>query len=231
LAVGGDGAGSGPLLHAVARTGAFERLWFQPAGAAAAALGAALESGGDGPAGRALGPSYNAHEIRTFLRSRSVEPEDIGRDDVAAGVASLLDGKRRIGWFAGRLEFGEQAPASRSVLSLPGRSPARDAVLAVPAERAGELLSVDDRVRSPLAPAGTEPDAPVVFRADREEHRALHALLRAVEAAGRKPVLECRPLAGPGEPLACTPRDAFETAERGELDALVMERYVVRPRP
>jgi predicted NodU family carbamoyl transferase len=231
LAVGGTGAGGGALIRTVTRTGAFERLWFQPGGAAAAALGAALESGGGGPAGRPLGPSYNAHEIRTFLRSRSAEAEEIGRDDPAAEVAPLLDGDRRIGWFVGRVEFGEHAPASRSVLALPGTSPAPDAVLAVPAERAAELLPTDERVTSPLAPAGTEAGAPVVFRADREEHRALHALLRALEGAGRAPVLECRPLAVPGAPLACTPRDAFETAETAELDALVMERYVVRPRP
>ena len=101
----------------------------------------------------------------------------------------------------------------------------------MPAERAAELLRADDRVTSPLAPAGADSGAAIVFRADREEHRALHALLRALEATGRDPVLECRPLAAPGQPLACTPRDAFETAEHGGLDALVMERYVVRPHP
>jgi predicted NodU family carbamoyl transferase len=231
LAVGGRGSGSAELLRRLTRTGAFERIWFQAAGAAAAAVGAALDSRGEAGAGRPLGPSYNAHQIRTFLRSRAAEPEEIDRDDPAAAVAPLLDGERRVGWFAGRMEFGEQAPATRSVLSLPGSAPAADAVLAAPADRAASLFDADDRVRSPLAPAGTGPDAPLVFRVDPEEHRALHALLRALEARGRAPVLECRPLAAPGEPRACTPRDAVETAERGGLDALVMERYLVRPRP
>lgn len=231
LAVGGAGAGGVELVRRVTHSGAFERIWFQPAGAAAAALGAALSSFEGGAAGRPLGPSYNAHEIRTFLRSRHAVPEEIDRDDVSAAVAPLLDAGRRVGWFAGRLEFGEQAPASRSILSRPGSTPSPDAVLAVPADRAAALFPLDERVRSPLAPAGTAPDAPVVFRADREEHRALYALLEAVEAGGCAPVLECRPLAAPGEPLACTPRDAWETAERGGLDALVMEKYVARPRP
>jgi predicted NodU family carbamoyl transferase len=231
LAVGGAGAGRGDLVRRVTRSGEFERLWFQPAGAAAAALGSALSGSGRTAAGRPLGPSYNAHEIRTFLRSRQAEAEEIERDDPAAAVAPLLAAGRRVGWFAGRMEFGEEAPASRSILARPGSPPAPDAVLAVPADRAASLFDLDPRVRSPLAPTGTGADAPVVFRVDPEEHRALHALLRAVETEGAPPVLECRPLAAPGEPLACTPRDAFETARRGGLDALVLERYVVRPRP
>jgi predicted NodU family carbamoyl transferase len=231
LAVGGGGSGSADLLRRLTRSGTFEHIWFQAAGAAAAAVGAALESRGEAAAGRPLGPSYNAHQIRTFLRSRAAEPEEIDRDDPSAAVAPLLDGERRVGWFAGRMEFGERAPATRSILSLPGSAPAADAVLAAPADRAASLFDLDARVTSPLAPAGTGADAPLVFRVDREEHRALHALLQALEARGHAPVLECRPLAAPGEPLACTPRDAFETAERGGLDALVMERYLVRPRP
>lgn len=241
LAVGGTGAGSDAVIRGVTRAGGFERIWFQSAGAAAAAVGAALGSQEREAAGRPVGPAYNAHQIRTFLRSRDARSEELPRDDVAGAVAPLLEEVARLGWFAGRMAFAERAPASRSILSFPGSAPpdaevpaadaAPDTVLAVPAGRAAALFDLDERVLSPFAPSGKNPDGPLIFRADREEHRALHALLEAIEAGGRPPVLECRPLARAGEAVGCTPRDAFEAAESRGLGALVMERYVVRPRP
>jgi hypothetical protein len=116
------------------------------------------------------------------------------------------------------------------VLRLPpaGADPleaaADDAVLAVPAERAPALFALDRSILSPLVASGPG----FVLRVDREEQRALHAVLEALESVGRPPCALARPLARPGEPVACTPRDAWEAFQTLTVDAIVMERHLVR---
>jgi predicted NodU family carbamoyl transferase len=98
-------------------------------------------------------------------------------------------------------------------------------------ERAADLVTVDGDVRSPLVLArprsGASRDARVTLRADAENHRALHAVLRALDAAGRQPVVTMRPLAREGRAVACTPRDAWDAFLESDADVCVMERYLV----
>lgn len=254
LVVSGPGAAARETVAALTRGHPFSEVWVQPAAAAGAdALGAALRfASGDGEIadrakiGRALGPGYNAHQIRTFLRSRDVQPEELPRDDTAPAIAALLAEGRTVGWFAGRLGLGDDTAATRSVLCRPDvdTGPAGESILAVPDESAAEHFEIDPGVRSPLAaavpvpacrerlgPAGAvEADPVLVFRADRQEHRAFHDLLSAVGSGGGLPVLAVRPLASAGQPVACTPRDAYEAFAELGIDALAMERYLVRAR-
>jgi predicted NodU family carbamoyl transferase len=181
-------------------------------------------------AGRSLGPGYNSHQIRTFLRSREARAEELSRDDAAAAVAALLAAGETLGWFVGRVECGPETAATRAVLRLPpaGADPLEaagdDEVLAAPTDRAAALFDCNPRVLSPLVASGPG----FVLRVDREEQRALHAVLEALEAAGRPPVVLARPLARPGEPVACTPRDAWEAFETLPVHAIIMERHLVR---
>jgi predicted NodU family carbamoyl transferase len=234
VVVGGARASDRAVLRRVSSgSGGGAPIWIESQ-RGAEATGAALHGTASRDevrkSGRSLGPGYNAHQVRTFLRYRDVAAEELPRDSAAAAVAGLLAAGRTVGWFAGRVACGAETVAARAVLRLPPDSgdpleaAADDAVLAVPAERATALFALDPRVLSPLLASGPG----FVLRVDHEEHRALHAVLEALESVGRPPYALARRLARPGEPVACTPRDAWEAFESSPVDAIVMERHLVR---
>jgi len=118
--------GNGRIL----RESPFDNIWIQPAaGDAGGALGAALfiwhqlldrprtASHSDAQRGSLLGPSFSAHEIRTFLESigakfRVFEKED----DLCEQIAAHLANEKVVGMFQGRMEFGPRALGCRSIL-------------------------------------------------------------------------------------------------------------------
>ena len=107
----------------------FEHLWIQPAaGDAGGALGAALyvwyqylqnprvPAKGDSMKGSYLGPSWNTQEIEEYLNAESVPFKKINEDAVPAAVADLINDKKVVGWFQGRMEFGPRALGARSII-------------------------------------------------------------------------------------------------------------------
>ncbi|MGQ0721385.1 MAG: hypothetical protein ACT4PE_07425 [Candidatus Eiseniibacteriota bacterium] len=232
VVVGGRAADRSMLRRLGTGNGSPSPIWIetQPG---AEAMGAALHGTASREearkTARSLGPGYNSHQIRTFLRWREAPAEELARDDAAAAVAALLAAGETLGWFAGRVECGPETAASRAVLRLPPAADplgaaGDDEVLAAPAERAAALFDLDPRILSPLVASGPG----FVLRVDREEQRALHAVLGALEAVGFPPLVLAKPLARPGEPVACTPRDAWDAFETLPVDAIIMERHLVR---
>jgi carbamoyltransferase len=118
--------GNGRIL----REGPFENLWIQPAaGDAGGALGTALfiwyqllgnarmPGTPDAQQGSALGPSYTADNIRTFLDRQGARYRQFtDEDELCRHVASLISQEKVIGWLEGRMEFGPRALGHRSIL-------------------------------------------------------------------------------------------------------------------
>lgn len=245
-----DRAANGRLL---AR--GFAKLWIHPAaGGGAAALGAALlgwrrAPGGGVPDSRipsGTGPSYNAAQIRTFLRSQGLRLEEPGRDEAPRRAAALLAEGHRVAWFDGRLDFGEDTAGSRAALRAPSpRHPAdtaADETLAVAAERIPELFAHDgpcpplvdlpvretlrEKLRVPAASGDRVPVTPIGA-----EHRGFRALLAAFEQSTGCPGLVARPLRRLNGVVAASPNDAWEARERENVAALVLGPYVVAGAP
>jgi carbamoyltransferase len=107
-------------------SGAFKRVWVQPAaGDAGTALGAALWADWQARGGERtwhmdhalLGPSYSEEDIRSLLDRGKVKYRRM--DDIAAETADVLAQDRIVGWFQGRMEFGPRALGARSILASP----------------------------------------------------------------------------------------------------------------
>ncbi len=256
FALGGPLAAERGIVGTVRRDAGFADLWIHPAaGGGAEAIGAAfdvwLQSGaptaGEGARrerpGAAPGPGYNAHEIRTFLRSHGIDSTELTPEEQTSLATDSLVGGLRLAWFAGRLDLAEDATATRSTLRRPTSSaPLTDSdSLVVPKELASEILELehtevpaflDAVVRGPwrercgVAPATSHLQP--VFLADRDAHRELHAVLEALEGHGEPPALAARPLARAGEPVACSPGDAYEAWGALALDALRLGPYLLR---
>jgi carbamoyltransferase len=249
LAMAGPLAARPELVGELHRAAIFRELWIHPAaGGGAGAVGAALRvAAAEGelvPAShpiRTLGPGYNSHQIRTFLRSREIFPEELTDAELTKNVAALLAQGQRVGWYQGRLEFSEHPIASRSILRSPthGDRDPLDAVC-VPAERAATLfeltagappLGCELLLRDAWDSLFGDPNRPkrarAVFLAERELHRELHHLLETFREATGHPALLASPLRRAGEPIACTPADAFEVLESKTIDALALGSFVV----
>lgn len=127
--------GNGRIL----REGSFDKIWIQPAaGDAGGALGAAMlawhhyrdqpraaRDGHDAQHASLLGPAFDARE---FIERGKVPHEKLAEAELMPRVAALLEERKVVGWFQGRMEFGPRALGNRSILADP-RVPEMQATL------------------------------------------------------------------------------------------------------
>ena len=260
----------------------FENIWIQPAaGDAGGALGAALaayhqfldqprrDEGKDLMRGSYLGPSFSQTEIESRLTAAGAR--FVVYDDetlLNACVDALVAGKV-LGWFQGRMEFGQRALGARSILADP-RSPTVQRTLnlkikfresfrpfapSVLREDLQDWFDLDcdspymmlvadvkkDRRRAltseELSLFGIErlntvrSEIPAVTHVDysariqtvhRETNARYHALLRAFSQRTGCPVLVNTSFNVRGEPIVCTPEDAWRCFVGTAIDSMAI---------
>lgn len=198
-----------------------------------------------------LGPAYGEEEIEALLRLAHLPYRRVG--DPAAAAAELLAQDKAVGWFQGRMEFGPRALGARAIFASPlragmrgrlneltGREELLPVAPAVPEEEArawfvgaeaSPFMAFDFDVRperAELIPAVSHVDGTArIQTVGREQHPHLHELLHAFARKTGVPVLACAPLQSPGEPVACSPRDALEVFQTTTLDALAIASFLV----
>ncbi|WP_019062489.1 carbamoyltransferase family protein [Streptomyces prunicolor] len=198
------------------------------------------------------GPSFNQASIdevlsRAKLRAPAVE------DPAAAAAHALAEGKI-VGWFQGRMEFGQRALGNRSILADPRSAHMRDQV--------NDAVKFREPWR-PFAPAvlaedfaayfGSEPPVPFMERTlpVRPEAQSLIPAAVHVDGTARPQTVSAdtnplfhqlisrfRDLTGVGavlntsfnlaeEPIVCAPQDAIRTFYSSGLDLLVLGNRVL----
>ncbi len=220
------------------------------------ALGAALaaSSSGDRLPGLALGPSFSDNDIKRTLdncRLDYVYEPDWSR--LFLRVSKMLAQGKVVGWFQGAMGFGPRAMGTRSILCDPSSRYARqnmnEYLRQVPLDEPLPVIFAPSSVEACLGRAVSSPlviDAPVgeswrerlVSALDWRHNVRVHAVSPA-QAKELCDLLECHlartgvpalietNLSGPGEPVACTPRDAVRTVYSSAIDALILGRFVL----
>ncbi len=221
------------------------------------ALGAALSASsaiGEGLTGLALGPSFSDAEIKRTLdncRLDYVYEPDWSR--LFVRISKMLAQGKVVGWFQGAMGFGPRAMGTRSILCDPSSRYARqnmnEYLRQVPIDEPLPVIFAPSAMASVLgreASASLLFDAPVaagwrdrlVSALDWRHNVRVHAV-RTDQAKELGQLLECHlartgvpalietNLAGPGEPVACTPRDAVRTVYSSAIDALIVGRFVL----
>ena len=232
----------------------FDDLWIQPAaGDAGGALGAALavaKSRRDMQAA-SLGPEFSEAEIESTLRSHSAVYEKLEDDALFQRTAALIAAEKVVGWVQGRMEFGPRALGNRSILGDP-RSPKMQSQMnlkikfresfrpfapVVRAERVNDFfeLSCESPYMLLIAPV-RQKGLPAVTHVDnsariqtlkREDNPRFYALLEAFEKLSGCPVLINTSFNVRGEPIICTPDDAYRCLVNTEMDFLVIGNFVL----
>ena len=200
-----------------------------------------------------LGPCFGEAEIEELLVSTGWHHERC--EDAAATAAEAIAAGRVVGWFDGRMEFGERALGARSILGDPRSAETRDRINASVKRRESYR---------PFAPSVLEEDASRYF--DLGNSRRMGEITRVTDLATRQvpavvhvdgtarpqtvpvdwPVASFRRLIERfrdltgvpmvvntsfnvrDEPIVCTPEDALRCFATSGLELLFIGPFLVR---
>lgn len=201
-----------------------------------------------------FGPQFSSDEVGKLVSSFGLKARKL--ENVETEAAQLLDDGKLIGWFQGRMEFGQRALGNRSIIADPRHAETQNKVnLAVkfrekfrpfaPAileERAADYFELDAGVSVPFmervypVKEDKRAEIPAVVFVDgsgrlqtvsTKTNPRFHKLISAFDDLTGVPVLLNTSFNLNGEPIVCTPTDAIRTFFSCGLDALVIEDWLI----
>jgi len=208
-----------------------------------------------------LGPAFADEEIRAMLQgNEAVYEETDCEDELVTRTAQMIANGKVVGWFQGRMEFGPRALGSRSLLADPRNRGMKDLINAkvkfreafrpfAPAvlkECAHEYFEMPPGMDAPfmllvpkvrkdkrnVIPAVTHQDGTGRVQTVTEHTNPLYyrVIKKFAELTG-VPVVINTSFNVRGEPIVCTPQDAYNTFVNTGIDTLVIGKYIVTDKP
>jgi len=200
------------------------------------------------------GPAWSDDEIRRYLDERGAPYRSYSRDEMLHETARLLDEDQAVvGWFQGRVEWGPRALGSRSILAdarneenwkrvnlkIKFRESFRPFAPACLAEKAHEWFEIDRESPYMLLVCNVRPERkiPAVTHVDgsarlqtitRDAHPEFYDLIARFDERTGCPVLINTSFNVRGEPIVCTPEDAYLCFMRTNMDVLVLGNQILR---
>jgi carbamoyltransferase len=207
------------------------------------------------------GPSYSEQQIRDALDKAGAEYDTVDDEQelIDRTAQMIVDGKV-VGWFQGRLEFGPRALGARSLLADPRYNKMKDVINAkvkfreafrpfAPAvlkERAHEYFEMPEGMDAPymllvpkvredkrsVIPAVTHEDGTGrVQTVTEQQHGRYYRLIKRFGEMTGVPVVINTSFNVRGEPIVCTPADAYNTFVNTGIDVLVIGNHIVVEKP
>jgi carbamoyltransferase len=202
------------------------------------------------------GPGYSEDEIRDFLSANQIPFVELPREDLLRRVAQLIADQQVIGWFQGRMEFGPRALGSRSILAdarnpenkdrvnlkIKFRESFRPFAPAVLADRCADYFELEEpspymllvaqvRADKRVIPSVTHVDGSArVQTVDREVDPLFYDLIAEFDRLTGVPVIINTSFNVRGEPIVCTPTDAYRCFVLTGMDFLVLGNCLIDKR-
>jgi len=200
-----------------------------------------------------LGPEYSESEIQAVLSEHAAPAKKLEREDLVREVAALIEGQTVIGWFQGRMEFGPRALGSRSILA-DARNPENKDVVnlkikfresfrpfapTVLEEKISEFFEIDRpspymllvapvREQKRIIPSVTHVDHSARIQSiNRRQNPLYYDLIKEFDKRTGVPVIINTSFNVRGEPIVCTPEDAYRCFMRTHMDYLVLGPYLL----
>ena len=203
-----------------------------------------------------LGPQFSDAESARFLDGAGAKYETLSDAELVARTARLISEKNVIGWFQGRMEFGPRALGGRSILADPRDPKMRDTLNmkikfregfrpfapSVLLDKASEWFEIDcdspymllvAQVREGrrTIPAVTHVDNSARLQTvTRAEAPLYYDLIHEFDRLTGVPILINTSFNVRGEPIVCTPRDAYLCFMRTNMDYLVLGHHLLDKR-
>ena len=201
-----------------------------------------------------LGRAYSDDEIRDTLDRYGLSYEHC--DDIAERTAQLIASGSVVGWFQGRMEFGDRSLGGRSILADPRDAAMKDKLNravkyreafrpfapSILAARQADYIDADRPIASPYMdkalPIRPElrKQIPAVVHADGSarvqtvasgDHPLFHSLIEAFERRTGIPMVLNTSFNVAGEPIVESPTDAIRTLFGSGLDALAIGAFLL----
>ncbi len=199
------------------------------------------------------GPGYSDGAIRSYLDVRGARYRELTRDEMIRETARQLDEKQAVvGFFQGRTEWGPRSLGARSILAdarneenwkrvnlkIKFRESFRPFAPAVLAEKASEWFDIDRESPYMLLvcqvregreiPAVTHVDGSARLQTvTRDTSPEFYDLIREFDRRTGCPVLINTSFNVRGEPIVCSPEDAYLCFMRTHMDVLVLGNQIL----
>jgi carbamoyltransferase len=200
-----------------------------------------------------LGPEYTDDEAKAYFDTRGAKYHALRRDELLQRTAKLISEGNVIGWYQGRMEFGPRALGGRSILADPRDEKMRDTLNqkikfregfrpfapSVMADKASEWFDIE--VESPymllvaqvregkrVIPSVTHVDNSARLQTvTREQNAMYYDLMAEFEKITGVPIIINTSFNVRGEPIVCTPHDAYMCFMRTNMDYLVVGHHLL----
>ncbi len=200
-----------------------------------------------------LGPEFSDEQIATLLRSKNANFRKCDRAELLQETARLIAEQKVVGWFQGRMEFGPRALGNRSIIA-DARNPKNQSVVnlkikfresfrpfapTILEDRTKEYFDFDRPGPFMLFVANVRPDKrviPAVTHVDgsarlqtisRQQNSLYYDLIAEFDRQTGCPVIINTSFNVRGEPIVCTPADAWRCFMRTEMDCLVIGSFIL----
>ena len=202
-----------------------------------------------------FGPQFSALQIRESLEGFKI-PYTYEKN-IEFITAKLISEGKIIGWFQGRMEFGQRALGNRSILADPRSAGMKDKINsavkfresfrpfapAILKEKQEEYFEINNRgdvnfmEKVYRVKFGKSSQIPAVVHADgtgriqtvnKETNPRLHLLISEFEKITKIPIVLNTSFNLNDEPIVCKPKEAIRTFFSCGLDYLVMGNYLVK---
>jgi carbamoyltransferase len=200
-----------------------------------------------------LGPAYSDADIAEYLDSVGAPHRVLSDAELTQATARLIADGNVVGWFQGRMEFGPRALGGRSILADPRDAKMRDTLNmkikfregfrpfapSVLADKASDWFDIDcdspymllvAQVREGrrCIPSVTHVDNSARLQTvTREESPLYYGLISEFEKITGVPVIINTSFNVRGEPIVCTPHDAYLCFMRTNMDHLVLGHHLL----
>jgi carbamoyltransferase len=200
-----------------------------------------------------LGPAYDDKEITSYLDGLGAKYERVDFPVMMKKIADLLADQKVIGVFQGRMEYGPRALGSRSIiadarnpenwkrvnLKIKFRESFRPFAPTVLEDKLKDFFEFDRpspymlftaqvREDKRMVPAITHVDGSARLQTvKREDHQFFYDLISEFDKKTGCPIIINTSFNVRGEPIVCSPQDAFSCFMRTDMDFLVMGPYLL----
>ncbi len=208
-----------------------------------------------------LGPAFGADACRAAIEENGVPYDEYENDDdLYTAIVEALRAGDVIGWYSGRMEFGPRALGCRSIIGDPTREDMKDIINAkikfrerfrpfapsVMKDKAHEWFDMPEGFDCPymLMVPQVKPDKrekiPAVTHVDgsgrvqtveEEINPRYYGLIKKFYEKTGVPVILNTSFNVRGEPIVCTPQDAFRTFCNTGIDKLILGNFIVSTKP
>ncbi len=195
------------------------------------------------------GPEFSNLEIKNYLEKNKIPFIEYPTDILIKKTAELIAEQKVIGWFQGRMEFGPRALGNRSILAdarnkenwqkvnlkIKFRESFRPFAPSVLEEENSQYFDLNipspymllvAQVKSPNIPAVTHVDNSArIQTVNQRDNPLYYNLLKEFQRLTGCPVIINTSFNVRGEPIVCTPHDAFLCFMKTEMDYLILGNY------